>query len=187
MTHKASDRNLLVGILAVQMDFIRRDQLIGAMHAWVLQKATPLEEILQREGALDRRTRELLEALVERHLEAHENDPEKSLAAVSSIGSIQDDLRSIADPQLANSLSLVAMGTQPGSTLAYSVGASTSSGGRFQILRPHGRGGLGEVYVALDTELNREVALKEIAAPHAHSSESRTRFTLEAEITGGLP
>lgn len=31
-----SDRNLLFGILALQLDFISRDHLIAAMHAWVL-------------------------------------------------------------------------------------------------------------------------------------------------------
>ena len=41
----ASDRNLLLGILAVQLDFIGRDQLVDALHAWVLQKARPLDEI----------------------------------------------------------------------------------------------------------------------------------------------
>jgi hypothetical protein len=28
-------RNLLFGVLALQMDFIRRDDLIDAMYAWV--------------------------------------------------------------------------------------------------------------------------------------------------------
>src|SRR5262249_49755447 len=36
-----ADRNLLFGILALQMDFIGRDALIAAMHAWVLDKAKP--------------------------------------------------------------------------------------------------------------------------------------------------
>src|SRR5204863_2651971 len=54
------------------------------------------------------------------------------------------------------------------------------------ILRPHARGGLGEVFVALDLELNREVALKEIQRCHADDPHSRARFLLEAEITGGL-
>ncbi|HEV3023502.1 MAG TPA: tetratricopeptide repeat protein, partial [Pirellulales bacterium] len=40
--------------------------------------------------------------------------------------------------------------------------------------------------MALDEELHREVALKEIQARHAHSARSRARFVVEAEITGGL-
>ena len=40
--------------------------------------------------------------------------------------------------------------------------------------------------MALDTELHREVALKQILDPHADDPTSRQRFLLEAEITGGL-
>ena len=55
-----------------------------------------------------------------------------------------------------------------------------------EVLRLHASGGLGEVYVARDEELNREVALKEIQAGYADDPDSRSRFLLEAEITGGL-
>jgi serine/threonine-protein kinase len=57
---------------------------------------------------------------------------------------------------------------------------------RYQRIRLHASGGLGQVYVARDQELGREVALKEIQDRHAHDPLCRARFVIEAEVTGGL-
>jgi serine/threonine protein kinase len=65
-------------------------------------------------------------------------------------------------------------------------GEKRSGANRFRVLRPHARGGHGEVFVALDTELNREVALKTIQATYADDSRFRSRFLFEAEVTGSL-
>jgi hypothetical protein len=46
----SADRNLLFGLLALQMDFVSRDQLIDAMNAWMLEKDRTLGEILCRGG-----------------------------------------------------------------------------------------------------------------------------------------
>ena len=74
----------------------------------------------------------------------------------------------------------------PQNTGPYIPASTNGVESRYHILRPHARGGLGEVFVALDRELQREVALKEIQDRHADDLHSRARFVLEAEITGGL-
>ena len=63
---------------------------------------------------------------------------------------------------------------------------STGTASRYQVLWAHAKGGLGEVFLAEDTELHRRVALKEIQARHAKNPVSRERFVAEAEITGNL-
>jgi hypothetical protein len=157
MSGAAADRNLLLGIIAVQMDFTSRDALIAAMYAWVLSKAYPLSRILQDQGALTESRRSLLDALVNEHIKLHDNDPQKSLAAVSSIGSVREELSRIADPDLQASLPHVAAARtdhddDPSRTVTRaSVGDLTSAGTRYRILRPHAKGGLGEVFVTIAT------------------------------------
>ena len=56
----------------------------------------------------------------------------------------------------------------------------------FQVLRSHARGGLGEVVIAHDSQLGRDVALKFIQAPYDRDPVRRKRFLREAEITSKL-
>jgi serine/threonine-protein kinase len=186
MPNPAADRNLLFGVLALMMDFISRDALIRAMNAWVLEKGTPLGQMLVNHNALKPQDRDLVEGMVRRHLELHGNDPEKSLAAVSSVGSVGWELEQIGDAELNASVAHVDADTDRLANQTSTVGAATSDGQRFRILRPHAKGGLGEVFVARDEELHREVALKQIQVGHADQPDSRARFLLEAEITGAL-
>jgi len=189
MSSLSADRNLLFGIVALQLDFVNRDQLIAGMNAWVLDKAKSLGEVLVSQGSLQSERRQLLEALVQEHLKQHGGDPEQSLASLSSLNETRTVLEQIADPELQRSLAAVSRdrpSRDPDATVSFSVGESTSSGLRFRILRPYAEGGLGKVSVAVDEELHREVALKELKSFNADNPESRARFLLEAEISGGL-
>jgi eukaryotic-like serine/threonine-protein kinase len=58
--------------------------------------------------------------------------------------------------------------------------------GRFTLLKLHAQGGLGQVSLARDEKLHRQVAIKEIRADRGHDAVMRQRFLIEAEVTGQL-
>lgn len=76
----------------------------------------------------------------------------------------------------------------------YGLPASVSAGnshqvignGRYRVLQLHATGGMARVYRALDTQLNREVAIKLLAPEFTHDSVRVERFRLEARRVAAL-
>ena len=64
---------------------------------------------------------------------------------------------------------------QPGHKLAH-----------YQILEPIGKGGMGEVYRARDTKLDRDVAVKVLPEEFAQDDERLARFQREEELLASL-
>ncbi len=58
--------------------------------------------------------------------------------------------------------------------------------GRYEIRSKIGEGGMGEVYLAQDTKLDRKVALKILPAELAGNSDRMRRFVQEAKAAAAL-
>src|SRR5262245_61174729 len=255
MASQTADRNLLFGVLALQMDFATQEQIVAALTAWGHAKEKSLGDILVAQSVLDAERRQLLDAVLLQRLNQR-GDAVHSLAALAIPQALHEQLSRLSDPDLQASVRRMAPATavaadpyatnygvggvktqpeialpadplatdiagadarqvdtaqpaDPYATNLPSVGGPVgitrkdaigspaaqgkpavpragASGSRFRALKLHARGGLGEVHVAQDQELDREVALKQIQTPHADNQDSRSRFMAEAEITGKL-
>ncbi|MGH9650015.1 MAG: serine/threonine-protein kinase, partial [Terriglobales bacterium] len=64
--------------------------------------------------------------------------------------------------------------------------ASGTRFGPYEILAPAGAGGMGEVYRARDTRLDRAVAIKVLPAHLSQNEERRQRFEREARLVSSL-
>lgn len=199
MSLEAVDRNVLFGVLAWQLGVVERETLMTAMYTWMTDKSQSLPDVLAVAGNLSADDRRWVDEAVERQLKKHDRDPAKTLANLSSIEDVCRELRNIADGDrtaatiaasdqidpLAKTIAPHGTVHEGGNHGDFEVAPPPRSE-RFRIVRPLARGGLGEVFVAVDEELKREVALKQILARQADSKTSRARFLLEAEVTGCL-
>ena len=96
----------------------------------------------------------------------------------------------VAGRSTAVSLDGVGDGSPP--TLPYPPGGHSapipvgSAGGRYRPIRLHKTGGLGQVWLAHDTVLGRDVALKVVRPERAGRADLIARFLREARVTGCL-
>jgi serine/threonine protein kinase len=56
----------------------------------------------------------------------------------------------------------------------------------YEVLEKIGEGGMGEVYLAKDTKLDREVAIKVLPAAFSENKERLARFEREAQLLASL-
>lgn len=185
------DRHLLTGVMALQMGYITSAQLLTVLRRWTQDKSRTIESILSAQDLVDSEQLATLMDAVECQLKSESESKSQALAELySTVVPLEDEIHSLDDPDLSRSL-LETIATadlnDPFKTApTLKTPPSRSGDKRFRVLRPHAQGGLGQVSVALDQELNREVAFKEIRPQHTGRQDSRDRFVLEAEVTGGL-
>jgi serine/threonine-protein kinase len=164
MSAAGADRNLLYGMLALQMELVSRDALITAMQAWMRHREKQLGEILVVQGVLAPEQHTTLDRLVQQYLvRLDDADLAASLADLSQKTVLNDHRGATAVPLRQRWIAP-----------------------RYRVVRQHATGGLGQVSLALDEQLNREVALKQIQERLADDPGCQARFLREAEITARL-
>ncbi len=111
------------------------------------------------------------------------HQPSTDQSRTQSEGTLDLPGASVTTPESEVTRSLTEAGSGKAPQRPFSAGKGSD---RYAVQALHAKGGLGEVYTARDTELNREVALKRIQPKYADDTSSRRRFLSEAEITARL-
>lgn len=208
-------RSLLLGLLAWRFGVVPVPELVAALRDWNASAEGTLAALLVARGRLEPLQRRLLEDLVEVQLERHGGDLARCLAELGPLGPLLEALDGAHDATLEGLRSELRLGVtlDEGTTLPMDAGlgpagpsehptaawqpaAGPGAGwpdtgvapdeSRYRVLRPLAKGGLGEVFIALDQGLHREVALKLIQPHLARDEQSLARFLVEAEVTGRL-
>jgi serine/threonine protein kinase/formylglycine-generating enzyme required for sulfatase activity len=184
-----TDTNLLFGILALKMNFVRPDDLLEAMGIWFLNRQRTLGEVLTEQQAISPKQCDLLDSMV-RESQSRQGQLAKPITEDRPRGLAKpcELIRGSASGDHASAQRTNAPGqsTDAEATIDWSERRDGHGGERYLVIRPHAKGGIGKVSVALDVQLNREVALKELLDEHLQENESRLRFLVEAEVTARL-
>src|SRR5258707_185268 len=101
------EHSLLFGLLALHSGLIRGDSLLEALHAWSKDKSRPLDAILGETSLMPPEEAELVGSLVEALLRRHDNDAERSLAALLPPGALPLELNELEDAELRGWLARV--------------------------------------------------------------------------------
>src|SRR5262249_34938160 len=179
----STDHNLLFGVLALQADLIDNTRFVDACAAWAARKDTPLADLLIERGWITPADRADVDRLLERKLRRYGGDTQVTLASVAG-PVLRPALPTVDD--LSVQQSLAELPPSAGHVLAETTALDGSSRDRYTLTRLHATGGIGQVWLAHDPELGREVALKELRSDRGDSPVVRERFLQEARITGQL-
>jgi len=174
-----TDRNLLFGVLVLQADLIDVRQFAEACAVWASRKTVPLSDVLIERGWLTSEDKLHVEHLVERRLR-NGGDVDVLLSRLPSAA--RQSLLSLGDPAIRQSLGEVSATDDAATT----VTSGHPRESRYSSRKLHAVGGIGRVWLARDTHLGRDIALKELKPEQQNNRAAKARFLREARITGQL-
>ncbi|MEI8317898.1 MAG: serine/threonine-protein kinase [Planctomycetia bacterium] len=190
----ASTRGKLFAAFARRLGYVSDGQLDLACQARRRDPSRELADILVAQGAIDARNRAIIEEVVASQLALHAGNAEACFAVILDKGWVPAAL--FADGSEPPTAAGAPMGSEPpvvaweqgnadALTETVTLGSYTSGGSRYELLERKFSGGMGEVWIARDRELNREVLLKQVLPQLAENARNRGRFLRETR-TGAI-
>jgi tetratricopeptide (TPR) repeat protein/tRNA A-37 threonylcarbamoyl transferase component Bud32 len=187
-----ADRGLLFAALALQADLLDRVQFAEACTAWLRDRSGSLPDFLVAGGWMTAEGRAEVERLLRRRLDRDGGDARAGLAA-ATCDDVRQALAAVADLSSHPTLGVTPEpipptcaddADAPPGTVAETPAAPRAD--RYTRTRLHAAGGIGQVWLARDEELGREVALKELRPDRHDQPALWARFVREARVTGQL-
>ena len=182
----STQNDLLFGMIAFQTGAVEADQLAETYAMGLAAGSVSLADRLVDRGCLTIEQRTQIESRVADELGHHEGDAEATLAAtvdgrfleaISTVkGTAGDDMAHLA----------VTLAPLANYELVGSLRPADEESDRYTRTRLHAKGGMGQVWVARDGSLGRQIALKELRPDQTGNSIICSRFLYEAKITAQL-
>lgn len=202
MNRPSDDRDLMHGLLAVKQHFLSADQFVVSVNEWSGDgQRDSLIDWLVEQGLLTPAQRVKVHAIANDVCDGdfstlvpgtpdvgtQDLGTQDTLGLGTEIAAVNERINEFDDVEVRDSLvdfmTLISPQGTPPSPKDFPI---TGEPTRFHIRRELARGGLGQVFVARDKQLNRNVALKQILERWQDDATSNDRFLTEAEITGRL-
>lgn len=155
----SADTNLLFGALALQAGFLTAQQFADACVLWSSRGGAPLADLLIEQQWIDEEARASIAGLLAARLRQNTKRP-----AAETLSGRERTGRDLGDTLVPTS----------------------AADDRLRLKELHSQGGIGQVWLAQDTVLGREVALKELLPELRGSRSHRDRFFREARVGAQL-
>jgi serine/threonine-protein kinase len=178
-------RDLLFGLMAFQQGAIDADRLAETLAECAVDETVSFPDRMVDQGWMTVEQKTELHEAVEKELRAHGGDAQATLQATV-------DARFLEAVQKVPQLDAAPVGHQtqtfaPTSpVLLEALGEETDSRERYTLSLLYAKGGMGQVWLAHDPALGREIALKELRPDQRDNSNVTARFLSEAKIAAQL-
>jgi len=177
-----TDRNLLLGVVALQNDLINMRQFVEVYTFWATYKTGTLLDLLVEWGWLEEADRSHIEYLLDRYIKKHWSE---KLSSQNTSGSPALHTSPNIAKEKTHQLRKGAGAVDPVVRVT-PVSPPFLDDQHLTLVGLLSTGGIGQVWKALDLTFGRIVALKELKPDLAPNAQQQERFVREARITGQL-